>query len=200
MVECYLRKEVKAGRILGPFIPGEIPDLHISRFGVILKGQDTGRWRLITVDNIARVAHQLGPGALACPDSHLIPMLGKFLSAFTNGTRHAEGDVYVVKKLTKSLLGRPTIQDLKLVKVIAAVDLALKDKYPSLFRGLGKMSDDYQIKLRNNAQPFVLSTPRRVAILLLQSVRQELNRMEKSRVITKVNQPTEWCAAWFHLH
>ena len=89
VVERYLQEEVKAGRILGPFNPGEIPGLHISRFGVIPKGRDTGRWRLITdlsfpegtsvndgispalctlqytsVDNIARAAHRLGPGAL----------------------------------------------------------------------------------------------------------------------------------------
>jgi hypothetical protein len=81
------------------------------------------------------------------------------------------------------------------VKVIAAVVLALKEKYPSLFQGLGKMTGDYQIELRDDAQPFALSTPRRVAIPLLQSVRQELDHMEKRGVITKVNQPTEWCAS-----
>lgn len=132
---------------------------------------------------------------LCSPDSRSIPTLGKFLGAFTHGTRQAEGDVYVAKKLTKSLLGRPTIRELELVKVITAVDLALKDKYPSLFQGLGKMTGDYQIELRDDAQPFALSTPRRVAIPLLQSVRQELDRMEKSGVITKMNQPTEWCAS-----
>ena len=41
------------------------------------------------------------------PDSRAIPTLGKFLGTFTHGIRQAEGDVYVVKKLTKSLLGRP---------------------------------------------------------------------------------------------
>ena len=66
---------------------------------------------------------------LCGPDSRPIPTLGKFLGAFTHGTRQAEGDVYVVKRLTKSLLGRPTIRDHQLVKVIAAVDLALKGKY-----------------------------------------------------------------------
>ena len=57
------------------------------------------------------------------------------------------------------------------------------------------MTGDYQIELRDDAQPFALSTPRRVAIPLLKSVRQELDRMEKSGVITKVNQLTEWCAS-----
>ena len=56
------------------------------------------------------------------------------------------------------------------------------------------MTGDYQIELRDDAQPFALSTLRRVAIPLLKSVRQELDHMEKGGVITKVNQPTEWCA------
>ena len=127
------------------------------------------------------------------PDSRAIPTLGKFLGTFTHGIRQAEGDIYVVKKLTKSLLSRPAIRDLDLVKIIAAVDLSLKAQYPSLFQGLGRIDGDYRIELRKDARPLALSMPRRVAILLLKSVELELNRMVKSGVITKVNQPTEWC-------
>ena len=128
------------------------------------------------------------------PDSRIIPTLGKFLGTFKRGQRRAVGEVYVVKTLTNSLLGRPTIQDLDILKVIAAVNLSPKDQYPSLFRGLGKLKGDYHIELRDDARPFALSTPRRVAIPLLKSVQQELDRMERTGVITKVNQPTEWCA------
>ena len=129
------------------------------------------------------------------PDSRVIPTLGKFLGTFTRGIRQAEGDVYVVKKLTKSLLGRPAIRDLDLVKIVAAVDLSLKAQYPSLFQGLGRIDGVYRIELREDARPLALSTPRRVAIPLLKSVELELNRMVKSGVITKVNQPTEWCSS-----
>lgn len=37
--------------MLGPFLPHELttlPPLHINRFGVIPKGHNTGKWRLIT--------------------------------------------------------------------------------------------------------------------------------------------------------
>ena len=129
------------------------------------------------------------------PDSRAIPTLGKFLGTFTHGTRQAEGDVYVVKKLTKSLLRRPAIRNLDLVKIVAAVDRSLKAQYPSLFQGLRRIDGDYRIELREDAQPFALSTPRRVAIPLLKSVELELNRMVKSGVITKVNQPNEWCSS-----
>ena len=135
------------------------------------------------------------------PDSRAIPTLGKFLATFTHNSRSVETEVYVVKRLAKPLLGRPTILDLGLVKLVAAVEqqhqhqhLTLKEKYPSLFQGLGKLKGEYSIELRDDAQPFALATPRRVAIPLLKRVQQELERMERMKVITRVNQPTDWCA------
>ena len=107
--------------------------------------------------------------------------------------------MYVVKRLAKPLLGRPTILDLGLVKLVAAVEqqhqhLTLKEQYPSLFQGLRKLKGEYSIELRDDAQLFALATPRRVAIPLLKRVQQELERMQRMKVITRVNQPTDWCA------
>ena len=56
------------------------------------------------------------------------------------------------------------------------------------------MKGAYQIKIKNDAKPFALSTPRRVAIPLLKAVEKELKRMEELGVIKKVEEPTEWCA------
>lgn len=89
VVEKYIQEEREGSRLLGPFRRGEIPNLHINRFGVIPKGRATGKWRLITdlsfpdgasvndgissalcslsyttVDKVAKAAAQLGPGAL----------------------------------------------------------------------------------------------------------------------------------------
>ena len=89
VVKDYLQQELSKGRMLGPFTSTEgLPPLHINRFGVIPKGHNTGKWRLITdlsfpnghsvndsidktlsslayisVDDIAATAAQLGPGA-----------------------------------------------------------------------------------------------------------------------------------------
>ena len=46
IVTDYLDTEISLGRIAGPFPPKAVPQVHISHFGVIPKGQ-TGRWRLI---------------------------------------------------------------------------------------------------------------------------------------------------------
>ena len=90
VVTDYLQKELSLGRLLGPFqSTAMLPQLQINRFGVIPKGHNTGKWRLITdlsfptgfsvndgidpllctlsyttVDDIAAAVASLGTGAL----------------------------------------------------------------------------------------------------------------------------------------
>ena len=47
VVESYLAEEVKLRRVAGPFSPGQVPALHVSRFGVIPKSHQPNKWRLI---------------------------------------------------------------------------------------------------------------------------------------------------------
>lgn len=61
-------------------------------------------------------------------------------------------------------------------------------------KGLGKLEGEYTIKLMNNAKPYTLTTPRRVAIPLLPRVKVELERMERMGIIRQVRDPTDWCA------
>ena len=46
-------EELQAGRILGPLQPLTIPNIHVSRFGVIPKRSQPGKLRLI-LDLITR--------------------------------------------------------------------------------------------------------------------------------------------------
>ena len=51
VVQSYLETECAKGCMLGPFSKVEaqtLPALHVNRFGVIPKGDGTGKWRLIT--------------------------------------------------------------------------------------------------------------------------------------------------------
>ena len=90
VVTDYITKELTQGRLIGPIRdPDLLPSLHISRFGVIPKGHNTGKWRLITdlsyppgvsvndgidkslcsleymtVDDVAHIVHQIGRDAL----------------------------------------------------------------------------------------------------------------------------------------
>lgn len=112
------------------------------------------------------------------------------------GEQTARQEIYVVKGLHKPLLGQPAIEALHLVARVGAIQEGnrLEKQFPSLFKGLGKLSGEYTIKLKEGAKPFALMTPRRVAIPLLPAVKKELKRMEELGVITRVEEPTEWCA------
>ena len=60
---------------------------------------------------------------------------------------------------------------------------------------LGKIPGEYTIDLKPDAQTFAISAPRNVAIPLLPTVKQELQRMEDLKVIQKIEKSTDWCAA-----
>ena len=49
-------------------------------------------------------------------------------------------------------------------------------EYPKLFKGLGEIQE-YQIKLRNNAQPSALHVPRKVPSPMLGKTKAEIDRM-----------------------
>ena len=74
------------------------------------------------------------------------------------------------------------------------VKQSIIDQYSSLFTGLGTFKDGYSIKLKPDPRRFSLFTPRNVPLPLRKKVAEELARMESMGVITRVNQPTDWCA------
>ena len=67
-------------------------------------------------------------------------------------------------------------------------------KLKKLFSGLGEIQGEYDIKLKENAVPYAVKTPRRIPIPLLPKVTQQLDKMERDGVVSKVKDSTEWCA------
>ena len=102
---------------------------------------------------------------------------------------HAE-DIYVVDNVSCLLSCRASTA-LGLVKFTCSV---ITDEFPALFYGLGKMHQVYDIKLKDDATPYAIHTPRRVAHALRPKLEAELNRLRSQGVIFPVEQPTEWCA------
>ena len=131
------------------------------------------------------------------PSQETLDVQGQFIAQLqrTDTKAKTTQEIYVVKGLTKPLLGRPAITALNLVAFVGNIQLQeVMEKFPTLFTGLGRLKDSYCIKLKQGAQPFALSAPRRIPIPLLPKVKQELDRMTKLGVITEVTEPTEWCA------
>ena len=138
------------------------------------------------------------------PDGRPLDVVGCFnttLSIHSPSDRSSRHTVYVVRGLHSPLLGRPAITALRVLSEIAAVGTSchsvsyVTDKFPTLFNGLGELKGSpYTIRLRENATPFSLSTPRRVPLPLQPAVDAELQRMVDTGVIRSVDQPTDWCS------
>ena len=149
----------------------------------------------------------LGKPSLSTPDKQLfgpaqqpLEVLGHFLGHLSSGGREANHKVFVVNNLKTNLLGLPSISALNLAARIAGTSCeprteeSIKKEFPTVFQGLGNLGDEYEIKLQPDAKPYALFTPRNVPLPLRPKVAMELDRMEKEGVISKVTQPTPWCA------
>ena len=109
--------------------------------------------------------------------------------------------MFIIKGLNSNLLGLPAITALNLAKRLdeTIITAALSPteifrQFPKLFSGLGNISDEYEIRLKSDAVPHAIYTPRRIPIPLLAKIAEELDKMEQMGVISKVEESTEWCA------
>ena len=131
------------------------------------------------------------------PASQPLKVLGKFTGTLTHKQCSHQEQIYVIKGLRNNLLGLGAIEKLQLVKRMESMSskpLDVKTQFPKVFSGLGTLGDEYTIRLKEDAKPYALYTPRNVPLPLREKVREELNRMEKMGVVSKVNEPTPWCA------
>ena len=130
------------------------------------------------------------------PSRRPLQVTGCFRGTISHKDKSTIQTIYVVKELSKNLLGLPAITALNLAVRVDAVkeDDDIREKFAPVFRGLGNMGEEYQIKLKPDPQPHALFTSRNVPLPLRRRVQQELNRMESIGVISKVDKPTIWCA------
>ena len=131
------------------------------------------------------------------PGSHTLAVRGKFTASLQYKNRKVEEEIYVTPGSRNALLGLPAIQKLELLSRVDNVETCSKQiiaDHLKLFTCLGSLEGEYHIELEPNSVPFSLSTPRRVAIPLMQKVKKELEAMEASGIISHVEQPTCWCA------
>ena len=105
--------------------------------------------------------------------------------------------VFVVTGLKTNLLGLPAITALNIaarVDSTTSTPTDIRERFPRVFSGLGNLGEPYKIKLKPDAKPYALFTPRHVPLPLRTKVSEELARMEAMGVISKVDEPTPWCA------
>ena len=96
--------------------------------------------------------------------------------------------IYVVAgKDQANLLSRGASSALKLVKRI--------DEIPdTVFGRTGRINcEPVKIELKPDAQPYSVSTARRIPFPLLPKVKEELENMVQDGILTEVSHPTDWC-------
>ena len=129
------------------------------------------------------------------PQSKLLAVLGKFSARMTIGDHVSTEEIFVVDGLTQPLLGWPAIKSLSILKIIQGLtENKFVKAYPTVFTGIGTMKCEYDIQLKENAKPFCLASPRRVALPLQNAVNDEIERMVDAGVVSPVTEPTDWCA------
>ena len=133
------------------------------------------------------------------PAHQPLQITGQFYGRLSHRGKSFKGEIFVVKGLKTNLLGLPAITSLQLIQRLCPVQAAstkreVQENFPTVFKGLGTLGEEYQIQLKEGAKPNALFSPRNVPIALRSKVQEELKRMESMGVISKVDQHTPWCA------
>ena len=125
-----------------------------------------------------------------------LEVCGHFTANLSHKSTHTKQTVYVVKGLKNNLLGLPAILSLNLATRLQQIEesTAVQDNFPNLFRGLGSIGEEYEIRLKDDVKPRALSTARNVPLPLRTKVQEELERMQSLGVISPVDEPSPWCA------
>ena len=129
---------------------------------------------------------------------HPLQTPGQFTGTLQSEGRRCQQQIFVVRGLRTNLLGLPAITSLHLATRLNSVNEPGKEEiqaeYPKLFQGLGTLGEPYSIKVRQDAKLYTLYTPRNIPIPMRTKVKEGLIRMENMGVISKITQPTQWCA------
>lgn len=65
------------------------------------------------------------------------------------------------------------------------------DSFGDVFEGYGKLPGKVKLEIDSNVQP-VIQKPRRIPVALKEKLKEELDKLEKDNIVTKVETHTEW--------
>ena len=134
---------------------------------------------------------------LCGPDRQPLTVIGTATLTLSLNGNSCKQDVFIVMGLRNNLLGLPAIRQLQLLPEVNTVQKSIPDQYLELFTGLGSIKESYKIKMKPDAKPYALFTPRHVPLPLRIKVQAELKRMETLGVISKVEIPHHGVLEWW---
>ena len=127
-----------------------------------------------------------------------VPVKGKcILEIKQTADRKTEVEFFVVKAPNaKALIGLQTCQNLELISINQISEIQEKkadiiEDYKDVFTGLGLVEGEYHIELQENAKA-TIQPPRKVPLSLIPKLKETLDNLTKSGVISKLDRPTDW--------
>ena len=96
------------------------------------------------------------------------------------------------------ILGLKDCERLDVVRLVRSVgqkeEHPILEEYKDVFKGIGCLAEPYHIHIKPEVKP-VIHAPRKIPVTLTNRLKSELQRMEKLKVITKVDGLTEWVSS-----
>ena len=112
-------------------------------------------------------------------------------------------EYYVLRNDVKPLLGLDSCLELELISLNNKVEQmghsvdevqakpGLLDEFQDVFKGLGCVEGEYNIKLKANSRPSI-QPQRNVPLRLLDKLKLTIENLESNDIIAKVEEPVEW--------
>ena len=171
--------------------------VKLNNVDVLFKLDTRAEVSAITVETYQKLNVKLAKPlkTLYGPSQAPLTVNGQFKGILEHQGKQTIQLVYVIQNLKRNLLGLPAIEALNLVVKVDSMSknthCTVVEKFQS---GLGSFGDEYTITLKEGATPYAIFTPRHVPMPLRTKVKDELDRMESLNVISKIEEPSPWCA------
>ncbi|GFO13493.1 Pol polyprotein [Plakobranchus ocellatus] len=127
------------------------------------------------------------------PGDTPLQVLGTFKANLSYKNMDILETFYVIKGQQQPVLSGHACSELNLIARLNSLTVETLDfrtEFPHLFSGLSKLQQTHQIKLRSDAQPVSIFTPREIIHPLMGKVKVEINRKLADDVISPVIEPT----------
>ena len=128
---------------------------------------------------------------------HRLNTVGKVTLLVSTKNKYVPIEFEIVKDKLTPLFGLKACLELNLISRLFSLNCEntsseeILENYRDVFEGLGCLPTEYRIRLEKDAKP-IINPPRKIPYALRNKVKNELDRLEKMRVIQKVTEPTEW--------
>ncbi|XP_011859821.1 PREDICTED: uncharacterized protein K02A2.6-like [Vollenhovia emeryi] len=164
---------------------------------------------LHTVPNNLRKKIYHTKGIVRDPKGNKLELVGLINVKFAIKGIQKKCTAYIIRELNACLLGKDMIKSFGLIKRINSIEKIemkkgmskqgtlkqkIRNKYPTVFKGLGHFRQELDLQTKENTVPFAQSVPRVVSIPLLKKLKAELNKLTEQNIITAVDFPTDWCS------